>query len=277
MSLALFFVTAICLTDQPVSAASITTSSFVKSDTTIDANDKLDAYTGTGGLLLPQSFSGPSVVRRGVADCLDCIWKYTLYCAQDASVACAHAVTTCAPGLVRYRVKFGHVHKSLDTIGSVCWSSTRPATRELLSYQLRESAIRKVPVLQPDFAPHGPSLVGLPVMVWSGQPTVFRPAPMNVLGFSIRVTAKPVWQWDWGDTTHEWTSNPGSVGVHSRVSHRYRIADQYLVSVHTRWSATYAIEGVGSYQLNDATINQDASFLIHVANARTVLIRAGNS
>jgi hypothetical protein len=258
----------------PAKAAPLMMTSSVKSDATIGANDNLDAYTGAGGLLLPQTFTGAPSKRRQVASCLTCIWKYTLYCAQDASVVCGHAVTTCSPGSVRYRVRFGRVPGQLKTIGSVCWGNSKPATRHTIELQLQQSALREVPALRPGAVPHGSSLTGVPLIVWTGQPSVFTPSPMIITGFNIRITATPLWGWDWGDGTRLWTANPGSAAGQTGPTHRYRSSGKYDVTVQTIWSARYEIDGVGTYQMNDGPINQSASMTIHAVDSKTVLVRS---
>ena len=268
-SLVLFLASSVMCAAHAVSprATVVTTS-----DTTIGVDDNLDAYIGSGGLLLPSTFSGTVETRNHVASCLSCIWKYTLYCSQDATVACAHAVTTCSPGLVRYRVKFGTEPSQLETIGTVCWGHSRPTTRRDISTQLRQEALRRVPALHPGYAPHNLTLTGVPIVVWSGQPSVFQASPMQINSFTITVTAHPIWRWSWGDSASQWTSNPGSSERLSGPIHNYRTGGTYLLKVQTVWQARYDIEGIGNYQLNDGPINQYATLKVHVLGSRTVLM-----
>lgn len=255
-----------------VQAVSLPAQAQLVQDASIEANDELDAYVGAGGLLLPRSFDGTSQTRTYVADCMECVWKYTLYCAQEATVACAHAVTTCTPGLARYRVKFGTTASEVRTIGSVCWGSGYPATRQQVVDRIRDTALRAVPLLKPGYVPNGKTLTSVPIVAWSGQPLVFSPKPMTIGGVRVGITARPIWRWSWGDSSQQWTANAGSVSMHSGPTHRYLSPGRYRIDVQAVWSARYSISGLGTYSLDDAPLHQYASLDILVSQDRTRLV-----
>ena len=251
------------------SASQVTTQS---ADTTVGSNDELDAYVGSGGLILPKTFDGGPSVRQQVADCLTCIWKYSIYCAQDATVACAHAVTTCRSGYVRYRVRFGYAMDNLSTIGSVCWGHQAPLTRRVVIARIHQDALRRVPRLNPGYVPPGGSLVGVPIIVWSGQPSTFEPRPMYLSGLRITVTARALWRWTWGDISAQWTASPGSRSALTGLRHAYGRAGNYHVEVKTVWTAKYAISGLGGYTLSDQPIHQVHNLNVKVQDDRARLI-----
>jgi hypothetical protein len=194
----------------------------VHSDPSIDVSgdDEVDAYRGTGGLLLPSSYSGNSSSKKIVAQCLDCVWRYTVYCQQGRGGFCAHAVTTCPSGQVRYRVWFGKSEQTTKVVGTVCWGFSKPTTRTDIESELRNSALRYVPVLNPGVAPKGSTYTSVPIFVWSGQPQLFSPEPMYLAGHQVQIRATALWQWRWGDGTVQWTSVPGSRLPKPTLSHR---------------------------------------------------------
>jgi len=49
----------------------------VAANPNVGGNNSISAYVGTGGLLLPDSFSGSKATKSAVADCLGCTWRYT--------------------------------------------------------------------------------------------------------------------------------------------------------------------------------------------------------
>jgi len=278
-----FFSVVLILWGCPPSAASLGPSSALvatnpKSPAVlIGSDDALDAYLGSGGLLLPHTFNGGAQSRRAVADCLECVWRYTIYCAQDATAVCAHAVTTCPPEQIRYRVRFGRTSEDLQTIGSVCWGSTQPATRVRVADKIHDDALRQVPRLQPGYVPQAHCLTGIPIVVWSGQPTQFRPQPMELAGMRVNIFATPMWQWTWGDSSTQWTSDAGSRSALSGLHHRYRSAGRYHIAVQAVWSASYTIRGFGTYALKDRPIHQFDQMEVNVVDSKTLLVHGNTS
>jgi len=257
----------------PVSSQPLSVATSIKSDTSVTADDNLDAYVGTGGLLLPALFDGDAHTRKAVADCLACIWKYSLFCEEGAEFACAHATTTCPPKMMRYRVKFGHSLSTLSTVGSVCWGFDEPPTRVKVMREIRSTQMRRVPPLVPGYWPDNECLTYVPIRAWSGQPQLFRPRSMRVGGFKISITASAMWNWSWGDGTTQWTGNPGAYRAASPLSHAYSRPGRYKIWVHTIWSARYSIDGIGTYTLNEGPINQDSSLHLDVLASSPVLVR----
>ena len=246
----------------------------VRSDDSIDVSgdDEVDAYRGTGGLLLPSSYSGGSSSKKIVAQCLDCRWRYTVYCQQSRGGFCAHAVTTCPHGQVRYRVWFGKSNQSTKVVGTVCWGLAKPATRRDIEAQLSNSALRYVPALAPGVAPKTSTYTSVPIIVWSGQPSVFSPKPMYLAGHQVRISATAMWQWRWGDGTTQWTLTPGGLSQKRSLSHQYLKAGIYQVHVRTVWQATYLVPGIGSFRAVGDQIRQNAQFPIVVKASHAVLV-----
>jgi len=238
----------------------------------VSGDDTVDAYKGTGGLLLPSSYSGTGTSRKAVASCLECIWRYTLYCDQSSSVLCAHAVSTCPVGKIRYRVWFAAEKESEKVVGSVCWGIAKPATRRDLEAQVKNSALRYVPALKPAVAPRGSTYTSVPIMVWSGQPAVFKPRPMHLGGHLVQITATAMWQWLWGDGSSLWSANPGARYPKPTISHLFRRFGNYQVRVRTVWRAVYEVPGIGSFSAQGDLISQNAHFQMNVRTGRSVLV-----
>lgn len=256
------------------SSADSTSDSVVRTDSSVDVtgDDSVDAYRGTGGLLLPSSYSGSASSRKKIAECLDCIWRFTIYCDQEASGFCAHALTTCPRGEIRYRVWFGKVNQASRVVGTVCWGISKPATRRDVETEVNDSALRYVPTLNPGVAPHGGTFTSVPINVWAGQPVVFTPAPMYLAGHQVRIRALATWQWNWGDGSTIWTTKSGSKYPFGSLRHQYLQPGKYRVQVHTLWRATYEVKGIGTFTSAGDLIHQNAQFSIQVKSARAVLV-----
>ncbi len=238
----------------------------------VSGDDETDAYRGTGGLLLPSSYSGDSSAKRTIARCIECIWRYTVYCEQSSGGFCAHAVNTCPHGEVRYRVWFGKSNQTTKVVGTVCWGFGQPATRRDIESQVNNSALRYVPALNPGVAPHGSTYTSVPIIVWSGQPAVFNPKPMYLAGHQVQIRANAMWQWRWGDGTAQWTSVPGAKYPKRTLSHQYLKAGEYQVQVRTVWQATYWVAGIGRFSASGDQIGQNAQFPILVRASHAVLV-----
>ena len=238
----------------------------------VAGDDSINGYQGNGGLLLPQTFSGPARTRMKVANCLDCIWRYTIYCDATSTSMCAHAVVTCPAGKIRFRVWFGKTVDELTVVGSVCWGSSRPATRREFESQVKQSALRLLPQQQPGISPRLETLVSVPVSVWSGQSQTVRPKPMSLSGHNVQIIAKATWLWQWGDGTRNWTGLPGGRYPKSGISHKFSKPGNYSLRLTTVWQAEYFMAGLGSFQVSGDVIHQEKALKILVKSARSVLV-----
>lgn len=240
--------------------------------TTVSSDDNLDAYVGTGGLLLPETYSGSRQTKQRVASCMQCVWRYTIYCAVGTSALCAHAVSTCRLGEIRYRVWFGINERSVKDIGSLCWGLNPPTTRRDIERKMRAGSLRYLPPLAPAISPKGKTFTSIPILVWSGQHPQFVPAPMNLLGRSVQVRATATWLWNWGDGTQQWTVLPGSLYPHKTLTHQYRRPGNYHIRVSSYWRANYEIHGIGFFPVQGVSVRQNSDILLSVRAARAVLV-----
>jgi hypothetical protein len=238
----------------------------------VSGNNSITAYVGTGGLLLPDSFSGPASKKTAVANCLGCTWKYTVYCSHGSDSPCKHAVTSCPRGTLRYRVWFGTSPELLTVIGSVCWGSYTPVTRRNVENRIDDYVIRYLPALSPGFDPPGGSLTSVPVIFWTGQPTVFRPPKFSLSGHTVAITARPSWRWTWGDGKAAWKSVAGAQYPSKQITHQYRSPGTYRVGVTTVWEAEYTVSGLGTFEASGEVIRQSKSLMVPIKSARTVLV-----
>lgn len=235
-------------------------------------NNSIAAYVGTGGLLLPDSFSGSDDVKREVSDCLGCMWRYTIYCMQGANAPCKHAVTSCPRGSLLHRVWFGRDSKSLTVIGSVCWGSTTPVTRRQVEDQVEDYVIRYLPPLLPGFDPPGGSLTAVPVIFWTGQPTNFKPPSFSLSGHTVSISAKPTWRWTWGDGESSWKSVAGAQYPSRQITYQYRIPGRYKVGVTSVWQASYTVSGIGTFGVGGEVVRQSKTLDVPISTARTIRI-----
>ena len=241
-------------------------------DPDVTGDNSISAYVGTGGLLLPDSFSGSPVTKSAVAQCLGCTWRYTVYCMQGANTPCMHAVTSCPRGSLLHRVWFGRTTDTLAVVGSVCWGSSKPITRKQAEGQVSEYVIRHIPELLPGFDPPGGSLTSVPVIFWTGQPTRFNPPSFSLSGHSVSITAKPTWRWTWGDGITAWKSQAGAQYPSRQITYQYRSPGKYQVGITAIWQAQYTVADIGTFEVSGEVLRQSKSFEVPISSARTVLV-----
>ncbi len=238
----------------------------------VGGNNTISAYVGTGGLLLPDSFSGSTQTKTQVANCLGCTWRYTIYCMQGANSPCKHAVTSCPRGSLLYRVWFGRTPNTTTVVGSVCWGSSTPVTRRQVERQVNDYVIRYIPALRPGFEPPGGSLTSVPVIFWTGQPRIFSPPNFSLSGHLVSITATPTWRWTWDDGASTWKNVTGAQYPSRQITHQYRSPGSYSVGVTTVWQAKYTVSGIGTFDASGEVLRQSKTLDVPITSARTVLV-----
>lgn len=238
-------------------------------------NNEMAAYIGTGGLLLPGSFSGNQETKSQVANCIGCTWAYTVYCMYDSEGLCKHSVSTCSAGQIRYRVWFGSSRQSMMVIGSVCWGSGMPPTRQALENHISDLVVTYVPKLEVSISPPDGSITAIPVLAWVNQERLFAPPTFSLAGRNVSIQAIANWRWVWGDGNVQWLSIPGAPYPSKQISHHYRIEGDYLLTVTTVWQANYTVEGIGTFSTAGELVTQNDSINIPILRARSVLMKSG--
>ena len=241
--------------------------------TQVVGNNETAAYIGTGGLLLPSSFSGGGDTKSAVASCTGCTWAYTVFCMYDAEGLCAHSVSSCPSGEIRYRVWFGYSPSALSVIGSVCWGSGKPPTRLDVERRISDLVITYVPALELNTSPPDGSLTVIPVIAWVNQEREFNPSPFLLVGRQVSIHAYANWRWVWGDGIVEWKVVPGAPYPSNQITHQYRSPGSFKLNVTTFWQATYDIEGIGSFATGGEVLTQSATKELLIKQGRSVLVK----
>jgi len=236
-------------------------------------NNEQSAYIGTGGLLLPSSYSGDQSSLKTVADCQDCVWAYTVFCMYDGDGLCRHSTSSCAPEQLRYRVWFGRTASTAQIIGSVCWGYGKPPNRYDVERYVADQVLNYVPKLSVTIAPPGGTITSVPVVAWTNQPQTYTPPVFKLAGRDIAINAFANWRWIWVDGKIDWKSVPGQPYPATQITHHYRTPGWYQVSVTTVWQGEYSIESIGTFPIGGDAITQTQTQQIQVAKANSVLIK----
>jgi hypothetical protein len=89
----------------------------------------------------------------------------------------------------------------------------------------------------------------------------------------IAIQSRAIWKWVWGDSSVQWTSNPGSSSTLSGPSHRYSTPGHYEIDVQAIWRATYSVSGIGTFAVDDQPINQYGRLNVQILPSKTLLVR----
>lgn len=242
--------------------------------TDVDGNDSIDAYIGTGGLLLPDSYTGSRSQKHKVASCIDCVWRYTIYCMWTQSdVSCQHAVMSCPKGKLRYRVWFGRSAGTLAQIGSVCIGKSSPVTRKSVERMIKQRLLKYVPKLAFRLQPSQKSLVTIPMIGYVTSASTYKPKSFDLSGYDVQIRAKAKYRWDWGDGSTRWYASRGGPYPNKTISHTYRISKKFVVRVSTEWSANYTISGIGEFAVGGEAVHQTLTKQVAILEAHSRLVR----
>ena len=234
-------------------------------------------YVGTGGLLLPSdSFTGSSDDRTAAATCEECRWALLPMCREGTGdgVACGPAARSCPPGTFRRIVLLLRPGApDWEEIGLVCLDPTGPVTIDDVAAELSDVVVEEAPPLKPGYQPRGGTLVQLPAVFDSGQPSQLGRREFNLVGFEVVLQGRATWTWDFGDGEQLTTEQPGGVWPNDSVAHTYTSAGQYPVVVTTEWQAWFTVDGLGPYPVEGPPVIQVGDPLVmQVHEARAELI-----
>ena len=222
-----------------------------------------------------RDWRGDESGRSEAAGCDDCTWHITSFCTRaDFDLgSCDASHLDCPAGLVRVRVWLERPGEPRRLVGGACVGGTPPVTRAQIGASVRDSATAALPPLRAGVQPADGVLIGLPAVFRAGQAADgIVGADLSVLGFDVRLDARPRWWWAWGDGTGAWSSSPGGRWPDASVSHTYRALGTATARVTAVWRGEYVVDGLGPYPVPGDPLTQDASLAVQVREARALLV-----
>ena len=236
----------------------------VAADRTADVHgdDERDRYVGTGGLILPGSVDVAS--RRAVAGCTDCRWRLTTPClvsalghAFDGESPCTSVVRGCPGDRQLLRAWLLEPGRPWRDVALVCIGDPGPVTVQQVGRAAVDGFVQGMPPQRPTFQPSRGVVAQVPVVFASGQPAGRQSHSFAVLGTEVELDATPSWMWEFGDGASMATGDPGGAHPHDAVAHPYRRAGEYAVTVVTRWTAIFTVDGLGPFPVSEAVSQRD--------------------
>lgn len=117
---------------------------------------------------------------------------------------------------------------------------------------------------------HG-AVAQLPAYFWTDTNSLFSTSTM-ILGVGVGVTLNPTFTWDFGDGSTMNSGQPGGPLPDKTISHVYRTAGRYIVTLHVSWLGTWS-SGAYTYPVLGGAIVQSYSTQVNVSPAPTIFSR----
>ena len=226
--------------------------------------------------MVPESdWRGSSEGRTSSAACLECQWRITVLCtkAEFAAGGCRAISIGCPIGTTAVRVWLLRPGSSWAVVGEACQGPGAPVTVTDVGAEIHDRAEALLPPLRAAAQPGSGALIGVPVLLRSGQPAGgIRGADLSVLGVAVSLDARVRWQWSYGDGSSAWTSRPGGVYPDMSVRHTYRRAGAVSVRVVALWRAQYTVEGLGPFDVPAPLLTQTQVVPVVVRAAHAQLV-----
>mgnify|MGYP006285949147 CR=1 FL=1 len=244
---------------------------------TVVGDDVRDVYVGTGGLLLPRSVDEP--MRQRVAGCLGCGWRLSQPCAIsqdghafDGSQPCESVARGCPQSRRTFRTWFADEPGRWQDVGIVCMGE--PVTVRAIQGRVRDQMIERLPSLSLDFQPGRGVVTQIPVVFATNQAPGRVEFQADLGDTPVHVAAVAEWEWDFGDTSHMTTDQPGCPYPCLEVGHTYRRPGTFVIRVRSTWEGRFTADGLGPFPIS-GPVHQDAAALIAVGEGRALLVPAG--
>ncbi len=92
---------------------------------------------------------------------------------------------------------------------------------------------------QPEFEP----LVNVPVYFWCDLPSLFQ-SRVDIIGEAVDVVLRPSFVWSFGDGSFLATTDNGAVYPNGHITHTYKQAGTYEISLLTTWNGSFTHNAV---------------------------------
>ena len=139
--------------------------------------------------------------------------------------------------------------------------------KAVAAVNLADQITSLLPVRNIYVEPEQGAIAQIPTYFWTDTNSFFSTSTV-ILGVAVGVTLNPTFLWDFGDGTSFTTTNPGGALPDKTVSHTYKKAGTYLVTLQVSWLGSWAA-GAYSYPVLGGAIVQSYSTRLLVAPAPT--------
>ena len=161
---------------------------------------------------------------------------------------------------------------AMRRVGEFCHQAGQVLTPVALVAGVRDRFVKLLPGLVVTFQPKARSLVNLPTLFDTHQPTSLGRPRFVLGGHVITVAGVPQWGFDFGDTTGGVFDVPGGQYPNQDIAHPYAQQGTFVVTVRTTWVGTFTVDGLGPFAITGPNIVQTQTVTVPVKEARAVLV-----
>lgn len=230
-----------------------------------------------GALLLPPSTSSADgTLVTNAARCADCVWELTPACLNatpDPELLCLNAVSACPPPALLTAIWLQRPPEPAPRrVGTFCHTPGEALTPAGFVPGVRDQFIKLLPRLAVTYQPAGRSLVNLPTLFATHQPTNLGRPTFALAGHPIVLTATAHWTVDFGDGAKDAFEQPGGPYPNTDIAHPYRQPGTFTVTVVTTWSGQFTVDGLGPFPVTGLDITQRQVVTVPVKESRAILV-----
>lgn len=238
-------------------------------------NDEANAVEGAI-LIAAAGFVGDPALRGQAASCPGCSWQLAPWCKftePGGTATCLGAVIACPAGSIRLAIFLRRPGEAaFQQVGWFCQRPGQPLTPSQLIPDVRDRFIELLPPQSPSYQPATGTLVNLPTVFAAGQPVAIGQKQLDLVGFTIVITASAAWVWQFGDGTSGVFDSPGGPNPDMSVSHSYRAAGTPQVVLTTTWDGEFTVDGLGPFPVAGAPVTQSTPLQLTVREAHAQLV-----
>jgi len=148
-------------------------------------------------------------------------------------------------------------------------ANTQPSAQAVAAVNLADQISQLLPLRNIYVQPSHGAIASIPTYLWTDTNSLFN-TTTQILGVAVGVTLNPTFIWNFGDGSSITLDQPGGPLPDKTVSHTYKRAGSYLVTLTVSWVGSWAA-GSYTYPVLGGAIVQSYSTTISVSPAPTLL------
>ena len=207
----------------------------------------------------------------GTNNCIGCTYRWVAFC--DPALANAGCgANSCPAGFLMETLMITDPRLPAPIAGRTECRSTSGATPAQVRLAASDEFSQLLTTAHPSQQPAGSGVVNLPTLFSTNTP-VTQVFNETLLGVQVTLKVNASWTWDFGDGTTLTSTDPGGAYPIVSLSHVYRVAGTYTVTLTTNWTGTFSMAGGPAAVIPGGAIPRvSPPFALEIHEAHSVLV-----